>query len=122
SIATQFTARLEPVYGLGILCPSLETYLARSASDDASSSARSFALGLKLVGTLFERLPAEVLEDVFPATKRLIKRGLDDQSSGDVRRAAINALVSAESVLRDERRLTEMMGGLASDQASFPPP
>ncbi|GAA5910131.1 uncharacterized protein JCM6883_000564 [Sporobolomyces salmoneus] len=118
TIATSFVSRLEPLYGLGTLCPSLETYLATTTATP-DNRARSFGLGLKLVGTLFELLPAEVLEDVFPQSKELIKRALNDQSSGDLRRAAINALVSAQSVLRDEKRLTEMMDGLASDQANL---
>ncbi|GAA5961136.1 hypothetical protein JCM3765_001239 [Sporobolomyces pararoseus] len=118
AIANSFTSRVEPLYGLGTLCPSLGTYLATtSAPSDATS--RSFALGLKLIGSFFEGLPAEVLEDVFGQAKELIKKALNDQSSGDLRRAAINALVSAQSVLRDEKRLTEMMDGLASDQANL---
>jgi hypothetical protein len=45
-----------------------------------------------------------------------LSQALNDQTSGDLRRAAINALVSAQSVLRDEKKLTEMVDGLAPDQ------
>ncbi|GAA5975807.1 hypothetical protein JCM11641_005880 [Rhodosporidiobolus odoratus] len=118
SIATLFAARLEPVYGLGALNPSLSAYLTSSlASPDAI--ARSYALGLKLVGSFFEGLPAEVLEDVLPGARDLLKRALNDTHSGDLRRAAITALVSAQSVLRDEQRLTELVGGLERDQANL---
>ena len=138
SIATSFTSRIEPLYGLGTLCPSLTSYL-ESSSAPQDAKARSFALALKLVGGFFESLPAEVLEDIFPQSKDLIKKvscrhleslfrrneadsteicsqALNDQSSGDLRRAAINALVSAQSVLRDEKKLTEMIDGLEPDQ------
>jgi len=73
SIATTFTSRIEPLYGLGTLCPSLQTYL-ESTSAPQDAKARSFALALKLVGGFFESLPAEVLEDVFTQSKDLIKK------------------------------------------------
>ncbi|GAA6028325.1 hypothetical protein JCM8097_006976 [Rhodosporidiobolus ruineniae] len=127
SIATLFTSRLEPIYGLGALTPSLRAYLATSAQPSSADGApqhsepiaRSFALGLKLMGSLFEGLPQEILEDVLPSSKELIKRALNDSSSGDLRRSAIFALVSAQSVLRDEQRLVELVDGLARDQANL---
>lgn len=141
SIATLFASRLEPVYGLGCLNPSLAAYLSSASSSTTPSDAiaRSYALGLKLMGTLFEGLPDEVLEDVLPSSKDLLKQvrptsssfsmtvlnasqslqALNDAHSGDLRRAAITALVSADSVLRDEQRLTELIGGLPRDQANL---
>ncbi|GAA5925902.1 CLASP family protein [Sporobolomyces koalae] len=125
AIAIAFTNRLDPVYGVGTLCPALESYL-KSTSEAASDTAvtttttrSSYALGLKLLGSLFESLPVEILEDVFPQTQSLIKSALNDQTSGDLRRAAINALVSAQSVLRDESKLTNMMQGFEPDQANL---
>ncbi|BGP16510.1 hypothetical protein JCM10213_001152 [Rhodosporidiobolus nylandii] len=118
AIATLFASRLEPVYGLGSLNPSLSAYLA-STNAPADVVARSFGLGLKVMGGFFEGLPAEVLEDVLPGSQELLKRALNDPRSGDLRRAAITALVSAESVLRDEQRLVELIGGLARDQANL---
>ncbi|GAA5887225.1 hypothetical protein JCM5296_004568 [Sporobolomyces johnsonii] len=118
AIATSFTARLEPLYGLGSLSPALTSYLTASRAP-SDAIARSFALGLRLVGTFFEALPVEVLEDVLPQTKELLKRALNDTHSGDLRRAAINALVSAQSVLRDEQRLVDMLEGLTKDQANL---
>ena len=73
AVATAFAGHLEPLYGLGTLCPALASYLA-SSSAPAEAKARSYALGLKLVGAFFEELPAEVLEDVFPDAKDLIKQ------------------------------------------------
>ncbi|CEQ39673.1 SPOSA6832_01208 [Sporobolomyces salmonicolor] len=118
AIATSFAARLEPLYGLGSLSPALSSYLAASRAP-SDAIARSFALGLRLVGTFFEALPVEVLEDVLPQTKELLKRALNDPHSGDLRRAAINALVSAQSVLRDEQRLVDMLEGFTKDQANL---
>lgn len=138
SIATSLVSRLDQVYGLGALQSAVDSYLSSTATT-SEAKARSFALALKLVGSFFEALPAAVLEDVIPQTKELIKQvshfrspvvssygrlmylcflsqALNDQTSGDLRRAAINALVSAQSVLRDEKRLTEMVDGLAPDQ------
>ncbi|GAA5915068.1 hypothetical protein JCM6882_006772 [Rhodosporidiobolus microsporus] len=118
AIATLFTSRLEPLYGLGSLSRALTSYLA-SAQAAPDAVARSFALGLKLMGSLFESLPGEVLEDVLPGSKGLIKQALNDPSSGDLRRAAITALVSAQSVLHDEQRLIELVDGLERDQANL---
>ncbi|GAA5951294.1 hypothetical protein JCM21900_003829 [Sporobolomyces salmonicolor] len=118
AISTSFAARLEPLYGLGSLSPALSSYLAASRAP-SDAIARSFALGLRLVGTFFEALPVEVLEDVLPQTKELLKRALNDPHSGDLRRAAINALVSAQSVLGDEQRLVVMLEGLTKDQANL---
>ncbi|GAA5839288.1 hypothetical protein JCM11251_006027 [Rhodosporidiobolus azoricus] len=118
SISTLFTSRLEPLYGLGCLNRALTTYLS-SAQAAPDAIARSFALGLKLMGSLYEALPGEVLEDVLPGSQVLIKQALNDPASGDLRRAAITALVSAQSVLRDEQRLTELIGGLERDQANL---
>ncbi|GAA6001569.1 hypothetical protein JCM10207_006728 [Rhodosporidiobolus poonsookiae] len=118
SLSTLIASNLEPLYGLGALTPSLTSYLSTStAAPDVK--ARSYALGLKMMGGFFERLPGEVLEDVLPGAKDLLKKALDDPSSGDLRRAAITALVSAQSVLHDEQRLTELVGGLARDQANL---
>ncbi|GAA5854269.1 hypothetical protein JCM8547_001759 [Rhodosporidiobolus lusitaniae] len=121
SIATLFASRLEPLYGLGSLNPSLSSYLSSSSSSDAppEAVARSFALGLKLMGTFFEGLPSEVLEDVLPGSKGLIKQALNDPTHSDLRRAAINALVSAQSILKDEQRVTELVGGLERDQGNL---
>ena len=86
SIATSFTSRIEALYGLGTLVVALEQYLSSSSSKEedqeeeptkknvGTTSSRSLTLGLKMMASFFERLPAEVLEDVFPTTKNLIKR------------------------------------------------
>lgn len=136
-IADSFVSQAEPLFALGSLCSSLTSYLP-PAEDHATPdlAAKSFALGLRLIGKFFERLPSEVLEDEVPRRAGLIKRvrgglvaqclrltlfaeqGLNDQHSGDLRRAAVNSLVSAQSVLRDEQRLYEMVGGLGKDQVS----
>lgn len=127
-ISTSFAARLEPVYGLGVLKPALSTYL--SASETPTPG--SFTLALRLFGNFLERLPGEVVEDVLPQWAGLVRRALDDADSGDLRRAAIMALVSAQSALASSaiaedddadgvsaQRLDELVGGLRPDQRSL---
>lgn len=131
-ISDSFVNRTEPLFSLGSLHSALEAYLASSPSPDP----KSYALGLRLMGKLFERLPSEVLEDEIPRCQDLIKKvgllalvlakrgrltfvcwqGLNDGQSGDLRRAAVNAIVAAQSVLRDEQRLFAMIDGLGKDQ------
>lgn len=128
-ISTSFAARLEPVYGLGVLKPALSTYL--SASETAPTPG-SFTLALRLFGTFLKRLPGEVVEDVLPQWADLIRRALEDADSGDLRRAAIMALVSAQSALASSavaddddadgvsaQRLDELVGGLRPDQRNL---
>ncbi|GAA6063182.1 hypothetical protein JCM10212_006848, partial [Sporobolomyces blumeae] len=131
SIATLFASRLEPLYGLGTLSPALSRYVAPASSSSSSSTrpelsaetatadASVLALALKLVGTFFEALPAEVLEDVVPQFKELVQKALNHTGSGELRRAAINSLVSAQVILNDEKRLVEMVGGLTPEQANL---
>ncbi|GAA5833823.1 hypothetical protein JCM9279_001634 [Rhodotorula babjevae] len=141
AISTSFTARLEPLYGLGALVPALEAYLASSSSTTASSpSAAStapapapattspppshapYALALRQMGALYERLPREVLDDVLPRSAGLLKRALNDPLSPDLRRAALLALVSAHRSLGGPdaaARLEELVGGLGDDQKSL---
>lgn len=127
-VSTSFAARLEPVYGLGVLKPALSTYL--SASETPTPG--SFTLALRLFGNFLERLPGEVVEDVLPQWAGLVRRALDDADSGDLRRAAIMALVSAQSALASSaiaedddadgvsaQRLDELVGGLRPDQRSL---
>ncbi|KAM0752761.1 hypothetical protein T439DRAFT_182194 [Meredithblackwellia eburnea MCA 4105] len=115
AIADLFCIQTEPLYGLGSLRSSMSAYL---ASQREEGLPKSYALGLRLLGKLFERLPSEILEDELPKTKELIKVGLKDKS-GDNRRAAIHTLVAAQSVLQDEERLSLMMDGLAPDQRNL---
>lgn len=49
-------------------------------------------------------------------------QGLNDAHSGDLRRAAVTALVSAQTVLQDEERLGILVDGLAPDQVSLVSP
>ncbi|KAL8293620.1 hypothetical protein RQP46_000321 [Phenoliferia psychrophenolica] len=116
AIADVFCSRLEPLYGLGSLRSSLATYLAQPSG---ARDAKSYALGLRLIGKLFERIPSEILEDELPKSKGLIKTGLNDAHSGDLRRAAVTALVSAQMVLQDEERLGLLVDGLAPDQRNL---
>jgi CLIP-associating protein 1/2 len=69
-IAEVFCAQLEPVYGLGALRSSLATFLDQAPSTTVASA---FALGLRLMGRYFSRLPMEVLEDELPKAKDLIQ-------------------------------------------------
>ena len=134
-IADVLVDQLEPLYGLGTLRSTLEAYLQQPQTDAVS---RSYALGLRLFGKLFERLPSEVLEEELPKARTLIKKvrsagaigggveadliteqGLNDAKSGDLRRAAVTVLVAAQSVLQDEQRLYLMMDGLGKDQVSY---
>ncbi|BGP55697.1 suppressor of tub2 mutation [Rhodotorula sphaerocarpa] len=127
-IANSFASRLEPVYGLGALKPALSTYLAASSPPCAGS----FALGLRLLGGFYEQLPGEVLEDVLPQSAAIVQQALNDADSGDLRRAAIMALVSAQTALAtsaaaagEERdadaahKLDELVGGLRPDQRNL---
>ncbi|GEM09879.1 armadillo-type fold domain containing protein [Rhodotorula toruloides] len=110
AIAHSFASRLEPLYGLGTLTPSLSAYLS-SASDTSAPDAlaRSFALGLRLMGGFFEHLPG-------PA--------LNDTKSADLRRAAIMALDSAQVALDPaasghDGKLADLVGGLEPDQQNL---
>ncbi|KAJ8294240.1 Protein STU1 [Rhodotorula toruloides] len=125
AIAHSFTSRLEPLYGLGALTPSLSAYLSSASTTSASDAlARSFALGLRLMGGFFEQLPGAVLEDVLPQSADLLKRALNDAKSADLRRAAIMALVSAQVALDpsasgQDGKLAELIGGLEPDQQNL---
>ncbi|GAA6029614.1 hypothetical protein NBRC10512_008143 [Rhodotorula toruloides] len=125
TIAHSFTSRLEPLYGLGALTPSLSAYLSSASTTSASDAlARSFALGLRLMGGFFEQLPGAVLEDVLPQSADLLKRALNDAKSADLRRAAIMALVSAQVALDpsasgQDGKLAELIGGLEPDQQNL---
>ncbi|KAK4701818.1 hypothetical protein P7C70_g4410, partial [Phenoliferia sp. Uapishka_3] len=114
--ADVFCSRLEPLYGLGSLRSSLSTYLGNLGG---AKDAKSYALGLRLISKFFERIPSEILEEELPKSKSLIKNGLNDAQSGDLRRAAVNALVAAQSVLQDEERLSILVDGLAPDQRNL---
>lgn len=127
-ISTSFATRLEPVYGLGVLKPALSSYLMTREAP----SPDSVALALRLLGGFLERLPGEVVEDVLPHWADLVRRALGDADSGDLRRAAIMALVSAQTALAssavasaDEvdglsaQRLDELVGGLRPDQRNL---
>ncbi|GAA5996810.1 uncharacterized protein JCM10292_003216 [Rhodotorula paludigena] len=129
AIATSFTSRLEPLYGLGSLVPSLTSYLA-STTAAPDVRARSCALGLRLMGAFFELLPAEVLEDVLPQSRDLLKQALNDSTAPDLRRAALMALVSAQVALSAgddaaassaaaQSKLDALVGGLEKDQANL---
>lgn len=72
-IADAFSAELEPLYGYGILRASLQDYLVARSTPPSASLAASYALGLRLIGKHFEKLPAEVLEEELPKAKGLIK-------------------------------------------------
>ena len=128
-ISSSFAARLEPVYGLGVLKPALATYLSASSETPTPGS---FTLALRLFGNFLERLPGEVVEDVVPQWADLIRRALEDADSGDLRRAAIMSLVSAQSALASSaiaddddadgvsaQRLDELVGGLRPDQRNL---
>ncbi|GAA5983211.1 hypothetical protein JCM10908_000198 [Rhodotorula pacifica] len=127
-ISTSLAAGLEPVYGLGALKPALSSYLSSSAAPSPGSS----ALGLRILGSFYERLPGEVVEDVLPQWADLLRRALENADSGDLRRAAIMALVSAQSALASSaiaadddadgvsaQRLDELVGGLRPDQRNL---
>ncbi|BGP48503.1 suppressor of tub2 mutation [Rhodotorula kratochvilovae] len=116
AISSAFTARLEPLYGLGALVPALDAYLASAPAAPAAS----YALGLRQMGAFFELLPSEVLEDVLPRSAPLLKRALNDPTAPDLRRAALLALVSAHCALQgDAARLDALVGGLEGDQKSL---
>ncbi|GAA6047364.1 hypothetical protein JCM3770_001267 [Rhodotorula araucariae] len=118
AISSAFTARLEPLYGVGALVPALDAYLATESP--AASPAASYALGLRQMGAFFELLPREVLEDVLPRSAPLLKRALNDPTAPDLRRAALLALVSAHAALEgDAHRLDELVGCLEDDQKSL---
>ena len=70
-IADDFCAELEPLYGLGSLHNSLDQYLALNANSNGAEGV-SYALGLRLFGRLFSRLPAEVLEEELAKLRDLI--------------------------------------------------
>ncbi|GAA5872215.1 hypothetical protein JCM3774_002298 [Rhodotorula dairenensis] len=127
-ISTSFATRLEPVYGLGVLKPALSSYLTTAEVP----SPGSYTLALRLLGGFLERLPGEVVEDVLPQWADLLRTALEDTDSGDLRRAAIMALVSAQSALAssavaadDEvdglsaQRLDELLSGLRPDQLNL---
>ncbi|BGP32392.1 suppressor of tub2 mutation [Rhodotorula toruloides] len=125
TIAHSFTSRLEPLYGLGALTPSLSAYLSSASTTTAPDAlARSCALGLRLMGGFFEQLPGAVLEDVLPQSADLLKRALNDTKSADLRRAAVMALVSAQVALDpsasgQDGKLAELVGGLEPDQQNL---
>lgn len=74
-IADSFVSQAEPLFALGSLCSSLSSYLPPADHQPApATAAKSFALGLRLIGKFFERLPSEVLEDELPRHSSLIKR------------------------------------------------
>lgn len=75
-IADSFVSQSEPLFSLGSLCTALIAYLAPHSEGQPlpEVSVKSFALGLRLLGKFFERLPSEVLEDEMPRRQDLIKR------------------------------------------------
>ncbi|KAK4053956.1 suppressor of tub2 mutation [Microbotryomycetes sp. JL221] len=110
AIGSNVIAHSEPVLTLGLLCSALTTYLDRENKGQIDANvARSFALGLRLMGGLFEKLPSEVLEDELPNRAELVKRGLND-ASAELRRAAVQCLVSAYTVLRNEDKVYQLVG------------
>ncbi|KAM0791243.1 hypothetical protein ACM66B_005722 [Microbotryomycetes sp. NB124-2] len=104
------TDRSEPLLTLGLLSSTLVQYLdVQNHGQITAIVARSFALGLRLIGRLFARLPREVLEDELPKRAELIKRGLND-AHAELRRASVQCLVDAHSVLRDEEKVYDLVG------------
>lgn len=70
SISDSLALHLDPVCGLGSLRQSLIQYLARA---EGLITANSHAMGIRLMGKFFERLPREVVEDEIPKLAVLIK-------------------------------------------------
>lgn len=91
SIADTFCSQLEPVYGLGALRSSLEKFVDEPSS--STSGASAFALGLRLMGNYFSRLPTEVLEDELPKANELIHT---------VRLSPFPFFSSSQKILRDD--------------------
>ncbi|SGY21271.1 BQ5605_C016g08217 [Microbotryum silenes-dioicae] len=118
-IASCFCTTSEPLFSLSSLNQAMEHFLSSSSTHNtALDKSLGFSLGLRCLGTLFERLPPEVLDDVVPASLPLIKKALEDPS-GEVRRSSINALTSVYKVYRDENRLWDVIGDMPQDRKNL---
>ncbi|KAK4054574.1 suppressor of tub2 mutation [Microbotryomycetes sp. JL201] len=109
-IGRTVTDRSEPLLTLGLLSSALVQYLDfKNDGHITPEIARAFALGLRLIGRLFAKLPKEILEDELPKRAELVKRGLNDSHS-ELRRASVQCLVDAHSVLRDQEKVYDLVG------------
>ncbi|SCZ88297.1 BZ3500_MvSof-1268-A1-R1_Chr2-1g04317 [Microbotryum saponariae] len=118
-IASCFCTTSEPLFSLSSLNQAMERFLSSSSTPNTTlDKSLGFSLGLRCLGTLFERLPPEVLDDVVPASLPLIKKALE-APSGEVRRSSINALTSVYKVYRDENRLWDVIGDMPQDRKNL---
>ncbi|SCV72125.1 BQ2448_4819 [Microbotryum intermedium] len=117
-IASCFCTTSEPLFSLSSLNQAMERFLSSASTPNTLDKSLGFSLGLRCLGTLFERLPPEVLDDVVPPSLPLIKKALEDPS-GEVRRSSINALTSVFKVYRDENRLWDVVGDMPKDRKNL---
>lgn len=120
-----YLRRQDALSALSTLRSCLNSFVPAPGSGPSSSS-KSFSFGLKGLATLFQGLPAEVLEDQIPLTSGIILSALNS-CVADVRQSGILTLVAAQSVLRDEQRVFDMFkeagghgtGGLTEQQMAL---
>ncbi|KAH8929470.1 hypothetical protein BT69DRAFT_1345868 [Atractiella rhizophila] len=114
SVTDSVLDKIEPLYGLSALRSSLQNLLKLYAqSPDVT---RSYSLALKGLGSLFTRLPAEVLEEEIPRVRALISQALNDTGHPDLRLSAVNCIVAAHTVLQDDNKLFSIFQGLTKHQ------
>jgi CLIP-associating protein 1/2 len=68
-----FINRVDPLYGLGCLRTAVERLGNRGTGGSVNGEAKSKALSLRSIGTLFGKLPAEVLEEEIPKLANLFR-------------------------------------------------
>lgn len=112
-----WTARTEPILGLGTLTASLSAALSDAGTAQAGDSARVrvYTLGLRSLGQVLLRLPPELVEEELPRAKALVKDAYND-ANVDLRQAAVQVIIAAHQRLKDTAVLFALLAPLEPSQ------
>ena len=131
ALVDAWTARTEPILGLGTLMAALDAALGKrrapaaaaatngngsapSAADEAAR-VRVYTLGLRSLGRLLLRLPPELVEEELPRAKLLIKAAFC-AANVELRLAATQVIVAAHARMHDEATLFRILAPLEESQ------
>jgi CLIP-associating protein 1/2 len=130
ALVDAWTARTEPILGLGTLMAALDAALgkrraAAAAATNGNGSApsaaeeaarvRVYTLGLRSLGRLLLRLPPELVEEELPRAKLLIKAAFGAPAV-ELRLAATQVIVAAHARMHDTPTLFRILAPLEESQ------